>query len=398
MPKHRQGKGWTQLYLRKLRNRTVQGWIGQSLILLVVGLAIAYFGTNLVQNLQRLQIPFGFDFLFTKSGPSIGETLIEYSDTDSIAWAFGVALLNTLRVVLLGILWATLVGVLVGMARLSDNWLVKKLATVYVETLRNFPLLLQLLFWYLAVFLKFPSFENRIQLPGPIYLSKNGVAFPWLQPNSATMIWLITLGLGGAVSLWLWRFLIRQQIEQGTANKPWLWPLLLLTGLCGLAALTTQQPPFWITRPQVIENLVVEGGIQFTSEFSALLLGLTLYTAAFIAEIVRAGIMAVAKGQWDAAQALGLKPAFVMRFVVFPQALRVIVPPLTSQYLNLAKNSSLAVAIGYPDIYYVASASLESTGRSVEIVVVLMAVYLTMSLIIATLMNLYNRSIQLVER
>ena len=390
MPKHRQRRWW--------RQPRTQGWLIQGFVLFGVGLAIVYFGTNLVQNLQRLNLPFGFDFLWSRSGPSLGETLIEYSPTDNIAQAFGVALLNTLRVMILGIVLATLVGILIGMARLSDNWLVRKLASVYVETLRNFPLLLQLLFWYLAVFFKLPSFENRIQLPGPIYLSKNGIAFPWLQANSATMTWGILLVLGSAIALLLWRYLIRQRIERGTSNPSWIWPLLLWMGMLGLAALLTRQVPFVLNRPQVLNNLVVEGGLQFTSEFSALLLGLTLYTAAFIAEIVRAGITSVSQGQWEAARALGLKPTLMMRFVVFPQALRVIVPPLTSQYLNLAKNSSLAIAIGYPDIYYVASASLEETGRSVEIVLLLMAIYLTISLIISFLMNLYNRSIQLVER
>lgn len=173
MPKLRLGPKWRQ---SRIRNGLIQG-----LVLLLIGVAVVYFGANLVQNLQRLRLPFGFDFLFSKSGPSIGETLIEYSPTDNIARAFGVALLNTLRVVVLGIVLATVVGIGVGMARLSDNWLVRKLATFYVETLRNFPLLLQLLFWYLAVFLKLPTFENRIQLPGPIILSKNGVAFPWLK-------------------------------------------------------------------------------------------------------------------------------------------------------------------------------------------------------------------------
>lgn len=389
MPKLRLGPKWRQ---PRIRNGLIQG-----LVLLFIGLAVVYFGANLVQNLQRLRLPFGFDFLFSKSGPSIGETLIEYSPTDNIARAFGVALLSTLRVIVLGIILATVVGIGVGMARLSDNWLVRKLATFYVETLRNFPLLLQLLFWYLAVFLKLPTFENRIQLPGPIILSKNGVAFPWLKGNPATLPWILALAIGSVCACLLWRYLIRLQIEQGRITFAGLWSLLLLVGIGGGAALITQRLPFDVSLPHV-DQRVVTGGLQLTSEFSALLLGLTLYTAAFIAEIVRAGIRSVSIGQSEAARALGLKPTLVMRFVVFPQALRVIVPPLTSQYLNLAKNSSLAVAVGYPDIYYVASASLEDTGRSVEIVLLLMAIYLTMSLLISILMNLYNRSIQLVER
>ncbi|NJN39019.1 MAG: ABC transporter permease subunit [Acaryochloridaceae cyanobacterium CSU_3_4] len=229
MPKNRKGRGWRQPWVR--------AWIVQGLVLLLLGVAIAYFGANLVQNLQRLQLPFGFDFLWSRSGPSIGETLIEYSPTDNIVRAFGVGLLNTLRVVILGMVLATFVGILVGMARLSENWLVRKLATIYVETLRNFPLLLQLLFWYLAIFLKLPTFAKRIQLPGPIYLSKNGVALPWFQTHSSTVIWMVALGLGGAIAFFLWRFLRRQQIEQGTSTLSGLWPLLLLISLVVLVGI-----------------------------------------------------------------------------------------------------------------------------------------------------------------
>lgn len=367
----------------------------QGLVLVVIGLGFVYLGHNL---LQKMTVPFGFDFLTTKSGPSIGETLVAYTPTDDIGRAFFVGLLNSLRVMVIGIVLATLWGIIVGLGRLSDNWLVRQLALIYVETIRNFPLLLLLLFLYLGVFLKLPSFERRLILPGPAYLSQNGMALPWFAGNTATLPWLLAWGGSLTIAVWVWRWQVRRQIEQGTRDATLWLPVGIVIIALIIVGLVTRSAPVTRDLPRVIDNLRIEGGLQLSSEFSALLLGLTLYTAAFISEIVRAGINAVAPGQWEAARALGLKPMTILRFVVFPQALRVMVPPLTSQYLNLAKNSSLAVAIGYPDVYYVASASLESTGRTLEIILLLMSVYLTISLTISLAMNLYNRSLQVVER
>jgi len=290
-----------------------------------VVVAIALLGlmlwNNLTQNLQQLGLNFGFGFLASPASFDIGETPIPYTTTDSYSRALLVGLVNSLRVIVFGIALTTVVGVTVGLARLTDNWLVRQISRIYVETLRNTPLLLQLFFWYFAVFLNLPSVAQPLVLFNAVSLSKRGIA--------------VSSGLGE-----------------------------------------------WY----------------FSSEFSVVLLGLTLYTGAFIAEIVRGGIRAVPQGQWEAARALGLKPGLVLRLVVFPQALQVIVPPLISQYLNLAKNSSLAIAVGYSDLYVVANTTANQTGRAVEIVLLLMGAYLSMSLLISLLLNLYNRTVQLKER
>ncbi|MEB3179106.1 MAG: ABC transporter permease subunit [Nostocaceae cyanobacterium] len=273
--------------------------------------------TNIIRNLQQLGIQLGFDFLNQQASFDIGETPIAYKPSDTYSRALLVGLINSLRVAVTGIILTTIVGIMMGIARLSDNWLVRNISLVYVEIFRNTPLLLQLLFWYFAVFISFPKVENKISLFGFISFSQSGV-----------------------------------------------------------------------------EIL----GITFAPEFSALLLGLTFYTGAFIAEIVRGGIQSVAKGQWEAARALGLKPGLIMRLVILPQALRVIIPPLTSQYLNLTKNSSLAIAIGYPDIYFVASTTFNQTGRAVEVMLLIVLTYLSISLTISLGMNLFNQTVQIKER
>ena len=380
------------------RRPTWWRWAAQVLVLVLLLLVVLWLGTNLIQNLQRLRLPFSFGFLNTQAGFDIGETPIAYSPTDTYLQALGVGLVNSLRVMGTGIVLATIVGIAIGIARLSTNWLLRQLALVYVETLRNLPLLLQLLFWYLAVFFQLPPFAQRVQWPGPIYLSKQGIVLPGLELTTATPTWLSIMGGASTIALVLWRRQVHRQLNQGHSTLPWLGPLLILIGGAAIAGLLTQAGPFGWDLPQVVNNLQVQGGLQLSAEFSALLLGLTLYTAAFIAEIVRAGITSVAQGQREAARALGLKPGMTMRLVIFPQALRVIVPPLTSQYLNLAKNSSLAIAIGYPDLYAVSSTTFNQTGRAVEIFLLLMVTYLVISLTLSLLMNSYNRSLQIVER
>ena len=278
---------------------------------------VVILGMNLNRNLQQLGIKFGFNFLQQEASFDIGETILSYQATDTYTRALLVGLLNSLRVAIAGIFLTTIVGITVGITRLSDNWLVRNISLVYVEIFRNTPLLLQLFFWYFAVFLSLPKVEHKAAVLGLIKFSQNG-----------------------------------------------------------------------------IELL----GLNFSPEFSTLLLGLTFYTASFIAEIVRGGIQSVAKGQWEAGRSLGLKPSLIMRLVVLPQALRVIVPPLTSQYLNLAKNSSLAIAIGYPDIYFVASTTFNQTGKAVEVMLLIMLIYLTFSLIISFFMNIFNRTVQIQEK
>lgn len=371
---------------------------GQAIAVVLVVTLIAVIGDNLTTNLRELGIKFGFDFLGSQASFDIGESVIAYSPADTYTQALLVGLINSLRVMGLGIILASLVGFTVGIARLSDNWLVRNLAMVYVEVLRNTPLLLQLFFWYFAVFIALPKLENNPSLSGPFYFTNRGIAIPWLAMNSQTGIWLIMLAFGLVSAVWLWRWRTQLMLEQGIAGKQWRWAGGAVVVSTILAGIVTRTAPFSLVVPHLTANLQLEGGLKLSPEFSTLLTGISLYTASFIAEIVRSGIQSVPKGQWEAGKALGLKPAALMRLVILPQALRVIVPPLTSQYLNLAKNSSLAIAIGYPDIYFVASTTFNQTGRAVEVMLLLTIAYLTLSLIISLVMNLYNQSLQFKDR
>ena len=371
---------------------------GQVIAVVLVVTVIGIITDNLLYNLEQLNIPIGFDFLNSQASFDIGESLIPYNPADSYSRAIAVGLVNSLRVTVLGLVLATIVGLIVGIARLSDNWLVRKLALVYVETFRNIPLLLQLFFWYFAVFGQLPLIDKRITLPGPILLTNQGIALPWLVATTGTGIWLVLLALGILGAAWLWRWRTRIMVEQGRPEKPLLWAIGAIALSAVVALILTQTAPFFLSLPQVTNNAQFQGGLVISPEFSTLLIGLVIYTASFIAEIVRAGIQSVPKGQLEAAQALGLKPGRIMQMVILPQALRVIIPPLTSQYLNLAKNSSLAVAVGYPDMYFVASTTFNQTGRVVEVMLIIMVTYLTISLLISLLMNLYNRTVQLKER
>jgi general L-amino acid transport system permease protein len=304
----------------KFTNRKKPGFLsilGQAIAVVLGVTLLVFLWLNLARNLQRLNIQFGFNFLRSQAGFAIGETLIPYQSSDSYAYALWVGFLNSLKVIVSGIGVASLIGIPVGLARLSDNWLVRTLALIYVEGLRNTPLLLQLLFWYFAIFLALPKSDNPAQWLG-ISLSNSGITFP--------------------------------------------------------------------------------GNLHLSAEFSSLLLGLSIYTATFIAEIVRGGIQSVPKGQWEAAKSLGLNPGMIMGWVIIPQALPAIIPSLGNQYLNLAKNSSLAIAVGYSDLYAISSTTFNQTGRAVEIMILICVTYLTLSLVISLLLNLYNRSVQLVKR
>jgi general L-amino acid transport system permease protein len=370
---------------------------GQIIAIVAAGLFFALLWHNLNFNLQRLGIPFGYGFLGNQASFDIGESLIPFSPSDSFGKAMRVGLINTLRVSAIGIILATLVGLVVGVARLSDNWLVRKLALVYVEVIRNTPLLLQLVFWYFA-FNKLPALDAQTKPSSiPFYFTKRGMAVPWLDPTSGTGIWIVLLAIGILAGAWLTRWRTRLRVEQGIPSRAWLWSGGAIASAALIALIISRTAPFNLTIPRV-EGTQLLGGLQLSPEFSALLIGLTLFTASFIAEIVRAGIQAVPKGQGEAARALGLKSGIITRRVILPQALRVIVPPLTSQYLNLAKNSSLAIAIGFPDLYAVSSTTLNQTGRAPEVFLIIAGTYLTISLTISLLMNLYNRTVQIKER
>ncbi|MFO1204716.1 MAG: ABC transporter permease subunit [Burkholderiales bacterium] len=378
------------------RGRTARGVFFQAIALSVVCLAIGLLAHNTVANLRARGIQSGFDFLNATAGFDIGESPIPFSPTDSYARAIGIGVLNTLRVALIGILLTTVFGTLLGIGRLSRNALVRGLCYGYVELFRNVPLLLQLLMWYLLCVEVLPPAQAAWNFAGLFYLSKGGLAFPVPLWHAGQILGLVCALVGVGIA-WGWRRREQRRFELTGIPRDRVWvPLLLVATSVGIGWWAGGAPRAW----QVPEQLAfaVDGGGSATPEFLALLLGLVLYTAAFVAEVVRSGIQSVDRGQVEAARALGLTPRLEMRLVVLPQALRVIVPPLTNQYLNLTKNSSLAVAIGYPDVVSIANTTLNQTGRAVECIAIIMAVYLATSLATAACMSWYNRRVAIVER
>ncbi|ODY22840.1 amino acid ABC transporter permease [Vibrio parahaemolyticus] len=352
---------------------------------------------NALNNLDARGIAAGFGFLNQEAGFGIGLTLIEYNETYSYGRTFIVGLLNTALVSVLGIILATAIGFTMGVARLSTNWLVSRLAAVYIETFRNIPLLLQIFFWYFAVLQALPSARQSLSLGEAIFLNVRGLYFPApvFNEGSGVVIAAFVIGLVATISISIWarnkQRLTGQQTPMGQIG------LGLLVGLPLLVYFVSGMP-ISLEYPE-LKGFNFKGGISIIPELAALLLALSVYTAAFIAEIVRSGINAVSHGQTEAAMSLGLPRAKTLKLVVIPQALRIIIPPLTSQYLNLTKNSSLAMAIGYPDLVSVfAGTTLNQTGQAIEIIAMTMGVYLTLSLLTSALMNLYNRKVALVER
>jgi general L-amino acid transport system permease protein len=371
----------------------------QVVFVLLLAVAAAALYSNLLANLARRRIQLGYGFLGSTAGFDIGESLIPFSATDTYGHALLVGFLNTLLLVFWGIIFATLVGVVVGVARLSSNWLIRQAAGVYVNIIRNTPLLIQLLFWYFGIILQLPNVRNAIQLPGPIYVSQRGLYMVSPMPTEGFPAWLPFLIIAALSPLVLRSIFKGLQRRSDRPVSPWLKLLYLLIpiGIAAIGFALLPTPPLTLDVPQ-LRGLNFRGGLHLSPEFTAMLFGLITYTAAFIAEIVRAGIQAVSKGQVEAAHALGLNPSQTLRLVIFPQALRVIIPPLTSQYLNLAKNSSLAIAIGFPDLFSVAGTVFNQTGTAIQIMLLMMASYLSMSLFTSLLLNIYNRRVQLVER
>ncbi|HZP69378.1 MAG TPA: amino acid ABC transporter permease [Pseudolabrys sp.] len=351
-----------------------------------------------IDNLARAQIASGFAFWNHTAGFDISQTLIEYSPRASTyGRAFWVGLLNTLLVAGIGIVFATIIGFAVGISRLSSNWLLAKVAGGYVETIRNLPLLLQLLFWYNAVLKTLPDIRESITAPGGVILNNRGffVPVPRFGDGIGFVVLAFAVGIAGAIALRLWA----RRRQERTGQRASILPVtLLMVGGLPLAVFAAVGWPVSFEFPQ-IGRFNIAGGIEILPELAALVFGLSIYTAAFIAEVVRAGILAVSRGQTEAAYSLGFRAAPTLRLVVVPQAMRVIVPPLTSQYLNLTKNSSLAVAIGYPDLVQIFTGTvLNQTGQAVEVVAITMLVYLIISLITSLIMNIYNRHVALVER
>jgi len=379
------------------RDPTFRALLVQGILLLALGAFIAMVVSNTLANLEARGITTGFGFLQDRAGFSIPQTLIEYSGDSTYARTFVVGLLNTLLVSALGIVTATLIGFAVGIARLSPNWLLARLATAYVEIFRNIPLLVQILFWYFAVLQALPSPRNSHSLFEAIFLNVRGVVLPGPQPldGFAATPWALLVAVIATAGLV--RYARRRQAQTGRALPIFKLGALILIGLPALVFVATGMPLDW-SIPS-LQGFNFQGGVTILPELMALWLALSIYTASFIAEIVRSGIQSVPQGQVEAAKALSLPGGIILRKVVIPQAMRVIVPQLTSQHLNLIKNSSLATAIGYPDLVAVFSGTaLNQTGQAIEIVAMTMGVYLLINLVVSALMNLYNARTLLKER
>ncbi len=373
--------------------------LAQAIFIVLLVLAAGYLYRNVTVNLARQGLTVGYGFMKNPASFDIGESYIPFKASDTYQHALVVGLVNTLVVSAAGILLTTVVGVLAGIARLSSNWLINKVAAAYVGVIRNTPLIIQLMFWYFGVIIQLPSVKQAIAWPGPTYLTNRGIYLPWAEATASFPAWRVYAAIAILSIAVIWLVLRSVQKRASVPVAPW-WNLAYFfvpALIVWLGAAIQPEPPLRPFMP-ALAGLNFKGGLRLTPEFAALLFGLVLYTGAFIAEIVRAGILAVSRGQGEAARSLGLTNAQTLRLIVFPQALRVIIPPLTSQYLNLAKNSSLAIAIGYPDLFSIAGTVFNQTGAAIEIIMVMMLSYLSMSLLTSLIMNIYNNRMRLVER
>jgi general L-amino acid transport system permease protein len=379
------------------RDVVVLKWVAQIISAVLVLWFLYFFISNVLQAADARGLGLGYGFLDSAAGFPIAESIVPYDPARSFGYALWVGFLNTLKVALVGIVLATILGLIAALARLSTNWLVSNLATAYINIVRNIPLLVQLFIWYFAVFQQFPPVREAITLPGPVYLSQRGMYTVWVRPTGTFTPWWLFVAAAIVLAGILYRILLRHQIRTGRTTYPLLTALAVLIGLPLLGWFLVGAPPLQKTIPE-LGRFNFAGGINLTPEFAALLMGLVVYTGAYIAEVMRAGILAVQKGQVEAAKALGLSQIQTLRLVILPLALRVIIPPLISQYLNLTKNSSLAVIIGYPDLFFVGRTIINQAGQAVPVFLLIMAVYLLISLITSAIMNVYNRRVQLVER
>ncbi|UYN96863.1 MAG: amino acid ABC transporter permease [Enhydrobacter sp.] len=375
----------------------VRGWVFQIVVVGLVGALAWYLVTNTMENLQRQKIASGFDYLGREAGFEIGDTMIEYSPASTYARAIWVGILNTLRVAVLGVIMATFLGTLIGIGRLSPNWLLAKICEWYVEAFRNVPLLLWLFLFYKLISEAFPGPRQAISmLWGSLFLSNRGLYFPVpiADPIQKWMGLGLLAGIGLAVVIHRWA-----KKRQAATGQPFpsIWVGAATIVGVPIVVWLAGGAPSQMSWP-ALKGFNFEGGTVIQPEFTALLVGLVLYTSAFVAEIVRSGILALHKGQSEAAAAIGLSRTQAMRLVLLPQALRVIVPPMTSQYLNITKNSSLAIAIGYPDLVASINVTINQTGQAIENVLIIMAAYLSVSLSISAFMNWYNKQIALKER
>lgn len=379
------------------RDERYLGVITQALFLAAFALVVIWASSNYLSR----GLKFGFGFLRSQASFDLSEG-IAFKPTDTYAKAFLVGVVNTIRVAVIGIIISSVLGFFIGIARLSSNWLVNKMASVYVNVLRNTPLLVQLFFFYFAVVLKMPKMDSAVVFLDSFFLSNRGIVFPWIEITDSFIRWLpyLVISIAGAVYLIVLRN--RKKHVLGRPSFSFVWVVLFFAGVSIIGYLIaggnslTLDIPVLITRSGGVKQ--ISGGLRFSAEFTAMLFGLSVYTSAYIAEVVRSGIQAVPKGQTEAARAQGFTGRQILRLIVLPQALRVIIPPLISQYLNLTKNSSLAIAIGFLDLYAVSQTMLNQSGRVVEVFLLIMGAYLSMSLSISFIMNIVNKKIQIIER
>jgi general L-amino acid transport system permease protein len=364
--------------------------LGQAIFVVLFAIVARETYLNLRFGVEQQNLDLSFDFLQQRAGFAIKEG-IAYNANESFFSAFLVGVVNTLRVALVGIVLATFLGLVMGVARLSPNWLVRKVAQVYVEVVRNVPVLVQIIFWWVAVILALPVIGGGFSLGGVVFVSNRGTAVPWFQPEPGAGMWAAFLlgGVAAAAAVWWWRTGVHERTGRSARRTLWATGTFVVVAAVGFVVTGT---PLSGNVPRV-GRFGYDGGLQVSPEYTALLLGLVTYTAAFIAEIVRGSIQAVSRGQKEAAEALGLTPRQQLRFVVLPQALRMAIPPLNSQYLNLTKNSSLALAIGYPDIVSVSNTIINQAGRATQMLLLIMTTYLLMSLVISAAMNALNRAV-----
>ena len=371
------------------RNVVFLQWVGQIITAIIVIAIVSGFIFNVANEIQDREIPFGFNFLDDAAQIPIGESVIHYDPSQSYLYGFFVAALNTIKASVLGVILATSLGIVIGVSGLSRNWLLSRLALVYIETFRNIPLLIQLLFWFLLI-LELPNVREGYIFFDAFYLNNSGFYLPWTTPLGGFWPWMILSVVGLIAAILAFKFLVKREIETGQPSYPIIagFAIFIVVTVIGLFIFT----PLDLVVPERQEGPFgrLQGGARWSGSFFALLIGLVVYTSAFIAEIVRAGIQAVNKGQTEAARALGLHTNAGLRWVIFPQAMRVIIPPLISQYLNLTKNSSLAAAIGYPDLVSV-STTMTQIAPAISLIGMVMVTYLAMSLFYSALGNIYSR-------
>ena len=379
------------------RDERVLRWAAQIISGIIIIGILVWVAVNFIQGANQRGMSLNFRFLSDPAEFPISDPLLPYDPSRSFGYAFAVGLVKTLLVAVLGIFFSTILGVIIGVARLSTNWLISRIALVYIEFHRNIPLLVLLFIWYFPIFNSFPPVEESIVLWGPVYFNSRGIYLTWPRLTAVGFIWLAAIFLSVVMAALAYIQLQKRELDTGKSTHYWLISLAILLIGPILGWFLLGRSPLELDVP-VLDGYNFIGGLRLTPEFAALLIGLSMYTAAFIAEVVRAGVQSVSRGQQEAAEAVGLNHFQTLRLIIFPQALRVIIPPLISQYLNLTKNSSLAFFIGYQEVFSVGKIAINQAGRAIPVFAMVMAVYLALSLFTSMILNFYNRRIQFVER